>query len=305
MNRNPALYPFLVTLAAIALLSLMDGFMKSAALAVGAYSALVIRSAMSVSLVGPVWAWQGAKWPPRPALRLHLIRGVITSFMALTFFSALVYLPLAEAIALSFISPILALALAALVLKETIGGKTMLAAILGLVGVGVIVGGRIGQEAMSDEAALGVALVLFSAMLYAWNLILQRQQALVAKPVEIATFQSAISGLVLLLGAPFFLIMPSQAAEWRDIFLAALLGVSGSLMLAWAYARAEAQVLVPVEYTGFAWAALFGWLFFGETVELATIAGALLIIIGCWIAAPRKHTEQAATGVGADITGGP
>lgn len=305
MNRNPALYPFLITLAAIALLSLMDGFMKSAALAVGAYSALVIRSAMSVSLVGPVWAWQGAKWPPRPALRLHLIRGVITSFMALTFFSALVYLPLAEAIALSFISPILALALAALVLKETIGGKTMLAAILGLVGVGVIVGGRIGQEAMSDEAALGVALVLFSAMLYAWNLILQRQQALVAKPVEIATFQSAISGLVLLLGAPFFLTVPSQAAEWRDIGLAALLGVSGSLMLAWAYARAEAQVLVPIEYTGFAWAALFGWLFFGETVELATIAGALLIIIGCWIAAPRKHTEQAATGVGADIAGGP
>jgi len=298
MNRNPAFYPFLVTLVAIGLLSLMDGFMKSAALTIGAYSALLVRSGMALALVGPVWAWQGAPWPPRPVLRLHLIRGVIASFMALTFFSALVYLPLAEAIALSFISPIVALALAALILKETIAGKTIVAALLGLVGVAIIVAGRIGQHAMSDEAALGVVLVLVSALLYAWNLILQRQQALVAKPVEIAVFQNGIVGLVMLLGAPFFFTMPDVPATWGAIFATAVLGVSGGLMLAWAYARAEAQVLVPVEYSGFAWAALFGWLFFAESLEPATTAGALLIIVGCWIAAPRKHTEQVATEAG-------
>ena len=69
------------------------------------------------------------------------------------------------------------------------------------------------------------------------------------------------------------------------------------LLLAFAYARAEAQALVPLEYTGFAWAALFGWLFFAEPVRLATLAGTLLILLGCWIAAPRKHTEQVATGL--------
>lgn len=298
MNRHPSFYPFMVTLAAIGILSLMDGFMKSAALAVGAYSALLIRSAMGIALVGPVWVWQGAAWPSQRALRLHLIRGVIASFMALTFFSALVYLPLAEAIALSFISPIVALALAALVLKETIGGKTIIAALLGLVGVCVIVAGRIGQQEMSDEAAFGVVLVLASALLYAWNLILQRQQALLAKPVEIMVFQATIVGLVMLVGAPFLFTAPQQAAVWGTILTTSVLSLAGGLMLAWSYARAEAQVLVPVEYTGFAWAALFGWLLFAESVEFATMAGAALIIVGCWIAAPRKHTEQVATAAG-------
>jgi S-adenosylmethionine uptake transporter len=150
---------------------------------------------------------------------------------------------------------------------------------------------------MSDEAALGVGLVLVSAVIYAWNLILQRQQALVAKPLEIVTFQNVIVALILLLGTPFFFHLP-QGSAWFDIGMATILALVSLTMMAWAYARAEAQVLVPVEYTGFAWAALFGWIFFGEEVRLTTVAGAALIIVGCWIAAPKKHTEQVATGAG-------
>ncbi len=298
MNRSPAFYPFMVTLLAIALLSLMDAFMKSAAIAVGAYSALLVRNLMAVAMVGPAWLWQGGKWPSRPALKIHLIRSAVTALMSLTFFSALVLLPIAEAIAISFISPLLALGLAALILKEEIGSKAIVAAILGFTGVAVIVGGRIGAENMTEDAAFGVALVLVSALLYAWNLVLQRQQALLAKPVEITTFQTSIVSLLLLLAAPFFFTLP-QGAAWLDIFGASVLGLAGGLMLAWSYRRAEAQVLVPVEYTGFLWAALFGWLFFAEALNLAILTGAALIIIGCWIAAPRKHTEQAATGAAA------
>ncbi len=297
MQSRSALYPFLVTLVAVGLLSLMDSFMKAASVAVGAFSAMVVRSLLSSGLVVPLWLWKGTGWPKKHALRLHLIRGMASVFMALTFFSALVYLPLAEAIALAFISPLIALGLAAVILKEKIAGKAIGAAMLGVVGVVIIVGGRIGNQTMSDEAAFGVALVLFSALLYAWNLILQRQQALVAKPLEIVTFQNVIVALVLLLGTPFFFQMP-QGSAWIDIVMATLLALIALAMMAWAYARAEAQVLVPVEYTGFAWAALFGWIFFGEEVRLTTVAGAALIIVGCWIAAPRKHTEQVATGAG-------
>ena len=56
-----------------------------------------------------------------------------------------------------------------------------------------------------------------------------------------------------------------------------------------------AQALVPLEYSGFLWAALFGWLFFAEGLELPVLAGAVLIVAGCWIAAPRKRPEQTAT----------
>jgi S-adenosylmethionine uptake transporter len=56
------------------------------------------------------------------------------------------------------------------------------------------------------------------------------------------------------------------------------------LLLSWSYARAEAQALVATEYTGFLWAALFGWWMFAEPVGPATLFGAALIVLGCWIA---------------------
>jgi S-adenosylmethionine uptake transporter len=55
--------------------------------------------------------------------------------------------------------------------------------------------------------------------------------------------------------------------------------------------------LLPIEYTAFIWAALIGWLMFGEAVTLATVGGVALIVFGCWIAARTQretHTEQTA-----------
>lgn len=292
MSARSALYPFLVTLLAVAGLSLMDVFMKTASIAVGAYSALLIRSWIGIALILPVFLARGGRWPGPQARRLHLIRGTVGAAMALTFFSALVLLPVAEAIALSFIAPILALAMAAALLKERISGPSKAAAMLGLVGVVVIVSGRLGSEGITSDGLLGISLVLISAFLYAWNLVLQRQQALIAKPIEIGTAQNLVMGCLLLLGAPFFLSPPQTGAVWQAIVIAALLSVAGAMLLAWAYARAEAQVLVPVEYSGFVWACLFGWLLLGEAVEPATLAGAALIVVACWIAAPRKPPEQ-------------
>lgn len=71
------------------------------------------------------------------------------------------------------------------------------------------------------------------------------------------------------------------------ITAAAALTVMGAMAIAWAYARAEAQALVPIEYSGFLWASLFGWAFFREAVTLPAIAGTLLIVTGCWIAARK------------------
>jgi S-adenosylmethionine uptake transporter len=68
---------------------------------------------------------------------------------------------------------------------------------------------------------------------------------------------------------------------------ASFLTVCGAAVLGWAYAREEAQVLVPMEYSGFLWAALFGWLFFAETVTPTVLAGTALIVIGCAIATRR------------------
>lgn len=284
------LLPVLAAIAAIGLLSWMDAFMKAAALAVGAYSALLLRAPIGFAIAAPTWLLTGGKWPARAVLRIHLIRGVVVAAMAFLFFFSLTLLPLAQAIAISFIAPLFALFLASVLLGEQVGRRAVIGALLGLFGVGVILAGKIWREAMPEGALLGIGAVLASAMFYAWNLVLTRQQALVAKPLEVAAFQNAITFLVLIGFAPWFFEMP-QPGEWSDIVISALLSLSGAMLFTWGYARAETQRLAPLEYTGFLWAVLFGWLFFGEGVSAATIAGALLIVAGCWIATSGKVPE--------------
>ncbi len=290
MAAEHRLMPIAMALLGVGFLSLMDAFMKEAALAVGAYSAAVLRSAMGAVMVVPIWLARGGRWPRPRVLKVHVRRGLVTTFMALTFFYAITKLPLAETIAISFVAPVISLYLAALILGERIERKAIVAAVLGLIGTLVIVGGRIGSQAMSDDAALGLGAILFSAVLYAYNLVLARQQAQLAGPLEIASFHSGMSALVLGLAAPFLLTLPDGPTT-TNIAAAAFLTVCGAISLAWAYARAEAQVLVPMEYSGFLWAVLFGWLFFREAVTPATLTGTALIVGGCWIAA-RRRPEQ-------------
>lgn len=290
--RHHPFLPFLATFAAVGLLALMDALMKGAALSAGAFTASFARSGIAALFAVPLWLAAGGTWPAKAVLRIHLKRGVVTAFMALSFFYALTKLPIAETIAISFIAPLVALWLAAWLLGEVVQRRAVGAALLGLAGTLVIVGGRIGRERMTEDAALGLAAILFSAMLYAWNLVIQREQALVAKPLEVASFHSGVGFAVHAIFAPFLFAAPDGEALVR-ISLAALLTVGGSISLAWAYARAEAQTLVPIEYSGFIWAALFGWLFFEERVTATTAAGTLLIIVGCWVATRRRRTMPA------------
>lgn len=293
MPRSSHALPFAAALAGVALFSLMDALMKGASLAVGAYSALLVRSAFGVAIAGPLWLATGSGWPERRTFRLHLLRGVVGAAMAFTFFWGLARLPLAEAIALSFVAPLVALYLAAVLLGETIAKSAIMASLLGIAGVVLIAWTRMGSDLSHPEAGLGIGAILLSSLLYAWNLVLQRQQALVAAPAEVAAFQNTVVTCVLALFAPWLLVLP-DAEMFGWIAAAAVLAVSGLMVLAWAYRRAEAQALVPLEYSGFLWAALFGWLFFREPLTPPTAIGASLIVAACWIAAPRKRPEQTA-----------
>ena len=294
MKSEHPLLPYATALAAVGLFSLMDALMKGASLAVGAYSALLLRNLIGVALIGPAWLASRDGWPARSALKIHVIRGLVGSAMAFTFFWGLARVPLAEAIALSFIAPLIALYLAAILLGETIDPRSVGASLLGIAGVGVIVLGRAGAEGAHEDVLWGTASILVSSLLYAWNLVLQRQQSLLAGPVEVAAFQTGMVAVMLVLFAPFLFELPGRDT-WPAIGGSALLALSAQMLFAWAYARAEAQALVPLEYSGFLWAALFGWLFFAEGLTVPVLLGAVLIVAGCWIAAPRKRPEQTAT----------
>lgn len=281
MRPGPIL-PFAVAALGIAIFCCMDALMKGLGLALGAYSALLWRTSCGVAVTGALWVTAGTGWPSARLMRLHVGRGMIVSAMALLWFHAITLVPLAEAVAISFFAPLLATWLAGLFLGEPVNAKVVAGSCLGLAGVAVIVAGRLGAP-HGPRIVEGIAAVIASAVLYAINLVLQRHQAQQAGPREIAFFQTLTVFVCLLPAAPFGALAPT-AAQWPLIAGAALFASVSLLLLSWAYARAEAQVLVVTEYTGFVWLSLLGWWFFAEALTVTTLLGAALIVGGCLMA---------------------
>ena len=278
--------PLAVATLGIAAFSTMDVLMKGLSISLGAYNAMLWRMIAGMIIGAVLFFGTRTRWPARSTFKLHLLRGSLAAIMALSFFWGLARVPIAEAIALSFIAPLITLYLAAVLLGEKISRDAILATVLGFAGVIVILSARATGE-FKPEILKGIAAILFSAVLYAYNLVLQRKQAQLASPIEIVFFQNLTAGSVLMLAAPWLAVVP-DVSHAPAILGSTTLAIIALLLLSWAYARAEAQVLVPVEYTAFVWAALFGWIYYNEAVTITTYIGTALIVAGCIITARQK-----------------
>ncbi|WP_374942909.1 DMT family transporter [Sphingomonas sp.] len=279
---SPAL-AFGIAAGGIGLFSIMDAFMKSLVLGIGVYNALFWRTMIGAGFGAVVWRGSGGGWPSRRAMRLHLARGCVTAAMATLFFWGLARVPMAQAIALTYIAPLLALLLGAWVLHERVGPRVVVASAVAFGGVLVVLAAQ-SRMALGPEALHGSVAILVSAVLYAVNLVIARVQAQAARPQEIAFFQSSVVTLLLACAAPWFLVVPG-ADSWPKLVIGAALGTSSLLLLAWAYAHGDTGYLATTEYTSFIYAAVLGFVVFGERVSLVTLAGAGLIVAACLYAA--------------------
>lgn len=281
---------FVAALGAVAVLSIMDAVMKHLVLAIGIIAVSIWRSAANLSLSSLLYLPSRSPWPNRKTLRVHIIRGIDVTVMAVLFFWGIGRVPLAQAIALTFIAPLIAMLLAALFLDERIGSRSIAGSLAAFAGVVVIVLGQ-ARAHVGNDVLLGIAAIIGSALCYAVNIILMRRQALAAKPLEINFFQSATVMALWLLAVPLVGIPAWPGEQWKWIAAACLLSTSGTLLFAWAYARGPASYLAATEYSGFLWASALGWLIFHERVSLYTLAGAILIVGGCLVAARGKVSE--------------
>ena len=281
--HHAPLSAFAVAVAGVGALSLMDAVMKGLTLAIGAFPTMAWRALLATLLMAMVYLPTRKAWPSRGTMRIHLIRGAIMVPMGFCFFWGLARVPMAQAIALAFIAPLLSLFLAAMLIGERLNGRALLGSLVAFAGVSLIFLGQ-SRADLGHDALLGSASILVSALLYAFNIILMRRQAQAAGPVEIAFFQFLITGIGFWLFAPFVGAPFPPADQLMPMLVATLLSIAGMLLLAWAYARAGAGYLSNSEYSGFIWAAIFGWIFFAEPVSAWTTAGAVLIVAGCWIA---------------------
>jgi S-adenosylmethionine uptake transporter len=281
---------FLAALGAVAVLSIMDAVMKHLVLTIGIIAVSVWRSAANLSLSAVLYLPRRLPRPDRRTLRVHILRGIDVTIMAVLFFWGIGRVPLAQAIALTFIAPLIAMLLAAVFLHEKIGSRSITGSLAAFAGVIVIMLGQAAAH-VGNDMLLGSAAIIGSALCYAVNIVLMRHQALAAKPLEINFFQSMTVMAMWLLALPLAGIPAWPGGQWPWIIVACLLSTSGTLLFAWGYARGPASYLAATEYSGFLWASACGWIAFHEKVSMYTLAGAILIVGGCLVAARGRVTE--------------
>ncbi len=279
MRVDRSLRPVVAACGGIAILSCMDGAIKAVLNGYPLSEVVGLRYASGAlfSLSAFLVAGEGA--PGWRVLRRNLMRSGLVVLTAVTFFTAIARLPLAEAVALTFLAPLFLAVLGRVILKEAIFARTVYALALGLAGVVVIQSGRPAGAAHATDS-LGIAAAVACAFFYALSNVLIRQQSGRDSTITIVTLTNVFAFMIV---SPAMLLQwePPRAADAAVFAIAGLLGVSGQLCLAWAYARAPTGRLGVLEYTAFLWAAMVGFLFFGEVPTPRTLIGAATIALAC------------------------
>jgi S-adenosylmethionine uptake transporter len=269
----------LLAVAAEGLLTLMDAMIKELSPRYSTLEIAFLRYAFGMLGATAYAMWSRPGWPTREAVAHNGLRALLIVVTATSFFFALGRLPLADAIAMSFISPALTALLGAMLLGERLDWRIGLALGAGFLGMLLIVGGQLGSAGLGEGALLGAAAVLVSAVGYSLNLIMLRHRATRDPLAQIILFQNLGPGLILALPALWVWTTPTLADLGRFALIGTL-GVVAHTMLAHAFARIEATRLAPVGYVTLVWGVLFGFLFFADVPGPATVAGAALIVLG-------------------------
>jgi len=217
--------------------------------------------------------------------RMQVARGLLLAVSALMYVMAIQTMPLAEANAVGFVSPLLITALSVLVLGEVVRAPRWAAIAVGLLGVLVIV--RPGTAAFQPAALLVVA----SSAAWAVAVVLTRRMA-GHDPTATTLLWSAVVGLVTMTAVlPFGWTWPGPA-DWALGIALGLVASAGQYLMVQAYRFASASLLAPFSYSSLLWSTLLGWALFGALPDRWTLVGAAVIVAAGLVAArPDRKSE--------------
>jgi drug/metabolite transporter (DMT)-like permease len=291
-RTETTIFPVLAAAGGIAIMSAMDAVMKVVSPVYPIGEVVGLRYATGAGFAVLAFAVTREKTPSLGALRRNFSRSIVVLITAASFFTAIARLPLAEAVALTFIAPLMLSLLGRVVLKEPIAPRALLGIVIGLVGVVVIAQGQVADPRRAFDL-VGILAALSCAFFYALSNVLMRRQSHLDR---IGTLVMLSNCFAFLLISPTMLIhwQAPTASHWLAFVVAGLMGTCGHYCMAWAYARAPAGRLGVLEYTAFFWAAIYGYVFFAERPAIWTVAGAVLILFACLAATsswPRARTK--------------
>jgi drug/metabolite transporter (DMT)-like permease len=216
---------------------------------------------------------------------LQLLRGAALLGSSLFFISGLRFLPIAEASATGFVSPLFVTALSIVFLSEKVGLRRWIATAVGLVGVIIIL--RPGSGAFHPAAFFPIV----SALAWACTLIMTRMMSGSERAITIMTYSSIAGVGILTALVPFVWVAPT----WHDILFGIFIGVAstvGQWIVVLAFRYADASVLAPFSYTQLLWVSILGFLIFGEVPDIWTVTGAAFIVASGLYTAHRERVRH-------------
>jgi drug/metabolite transporter (DMT)-like permease len=227
-----------------------------------------VQALLLVALLGPKMRLNLVRTAHLP---LHLVRGAVLILSSLCYFSALRFLPLAEATALNYTSPILVTLLASWLLHEPLTRPRWAFIAAGFLGMLLVI--RPGSEMLTPAALFALGAAAF----YAVFQILTRRLA--GENLMVLLFYPSLVGTVVLaLAAPF---VHSGGVYWTSdlgaIIGIGIVGTVGHLLFTQAFQRASASAIAPFTYMQLVWSTLAGWALFATFPDGWTLTGIIVI----------------------------
>jgi S-adenosylmethionine uptake transporter len=200
------------------------------------------------------------------------MRGMLAVISATGFIYALRYVPLADAVAVSFVAPFMVTIMGALLLGEKVGLRRWSAVTIGFIGTLIVI--RPGLGVVHPA----VFLVLVAATAFALRQILSRVLAASDRTATTVTYTAIASVLLLSAPLPFFWKAPEAGWELALLVGMAVCAALGELLVIRALEIAQAIVLAPVHYSLIIWGTFYGWLVFDQLPDHWTWFGAAIIV---------------------------
>jgi S-adenosylmethionine uptake transporter len=222
-------------------------------------------------------------------LNLQLLRGCLAVASATLFIFAIAYVPLADAVAVTFVAPFIVTIFGVLLLKEKVGARRLTAVTIGFIGTLVVI--RPGSGVVHPA----VLLVLLAATAFALRQILSRRLAASDRTSTTVAYTALASVALLTIPLPLFWSMPETGSQVLLLAGMAVCAALGELLVIRSLETAEASVIAPVHYTLIIWATMYGWLVFGQLPDHWTMLGAAIIVAnGLYIMNRERQLVRAA-----------
>jgi len=272
----------LLKLLSALMFAVMQALVRSLGEDVPVGQVVFFRSAFAVVPIVLIYALRGELKTAAHTTRLfgHAGRGLVGLAGMFLNFAALARLQLAEVTAISFVSPLVTVALAALMLKERVRVYRWSAVGVGFLGVVVMLAPHLDAAAVASYTpaqTVGAMLALAAAFTNAGAVIQTRRLTDTETTSSIVLYFSLVCALGGLVTLPFGWVAPSP---WQLAALVAtgFLGGTGHLLLTESYRHAPASVVAPYDYAAILFSFALGYLLFGEVPTPLVVGGAGIVV---------------------------